>query len=92
MGSSKIHCGRICGMEGTVIFGKSHVLQRSSDSRKWQPTPVFLPGELRGQKSLVNHSPWGHKELDTAEPLTLSCCFEVVPARGQLLVNRMKEG
>ena len=28
-------------------------------------TPVFLPGESRGQRSLVSHSLWGHKELDT---------------------------
>ena len=38
--------------------------------RKWQPTPVFLPGESHGQKSLVGYSPWGHKESDTAEQLT----------------------
>ena len=30
--------------------------------RKWQPTPVFLPGESHGQRSLVGYSPWGHKE------------------------------
>ena len=36
-------------------------------SSKWQPTPVFLPGKSSGQKSLVGYSPWGHKELDTAE-------------------------
>ena len=35
--------------------------------RKWQPTPVFLPGKLLGQKSLVGYSPWDHKELDTTE-------------------------
>ena len=29
--------------------------------RKWQPTPVCLPGESRGQRSLAGHSPWGHK-------------------------------
>ena len=29
--------------------------------RKWQPTPVFLPGESHGQKSLAGYSPWGHK-------------------------------
>ena len=34
--------------------------------RKWQPTPVFLPGEAHGQWSLVCYSPWGQKELDTA--------------------------
>ena len=32
--------------------------------RKWQSTPVFLPGDFRGQKSLVGYIPWGHKESD----------------------------
>ena len=27
--------------------------------RKWQPTPVFLPGEFHGQRSLASYSPWG---------------------------------
>ena len=35
--------------------------------RKWQPTPVFLPGTFHGQKSLVGYSPWGHKESDTTD-------------------------
>ena len=30
-------------------------------------TPVFLPGEFHGQKSLVGCSPWGHKESNTNE-------------------------
>ena len=30
--------------------------------REWLPTPVFLPGEYHGQKSLVGYSSWGHKE------------------------------
>ena len=30
--------------------------------RAWQPTPVFLPGESCGQRSLAGYSPWGHKE------------------------------
>ena len=29
--------------------------------RKWQPTPVFLPGESHGQRSLAGYSAWGHK-------------------------------
>ena len=33
--------------------------------RKWQPTPVFLPGESQGQRSLVGCGLWGHTELDT---------------------------
>ena len=32
-------------------------------NRKWQPSPVLVPGK--------SHSPWGHKESDTTEPLTL---------------------
>ena len=35
--------------------------------RAWQPTPVFLPGECHGQRSLESYSPWGHKELDMTE-------------------------
>ena len=35
--------------------------------RKWQPTPVFLPGEFYGQRSLTGYSPWGCKESDTTE-------------------------
>ena len=35
--------------------------------RKWQPTPVFLPGKSHGWRSLVGYSPWGCKESDTTE-------------------------
>ena len=35
--------------------------------RKWQPTPVFLPGKSHGQRSLAGYSPEGHKESDTIE-------------------------
>ena len=35
--------------------------------RKWQPIPVFLPGESHGQRSLVGYSPWGCTESDTTE-------------------------
>ena len=38
--------------------------------RKWQPTPVFLPGEFHGQRSLVGYSSWGCKESDTTKQLT----------------------
>ena len=39
--------------------------------RKGHPTPVFIPGESHGQRNQVGYSPWGHKELDTTEGLTL---------------------
>ena len=38
--------------------------------RKWQPTSVFLPGEVVGQRSLVDYRPWGHKESDMTEWLS----------------------
>ena len=41
--------------------------------REWQPTPVFLPGESRGQRSLVGYTLWGCKELDMTEWLTHTC-------------------
>ena len=40
--------------------------------REWQLTPVLLSGEFHGQRSLLDYSPWGPKELDTTEQLTLS--------------------
>ena len=46
--------------------------QKQQDSqnyiwRKWQRTPVLLPGKSQGQRSLVGYSPWGCKESDTTE-------------------------
>ena len=38
--------------------------------RKWQPTPVFLPGQFHGQRNLVGYSPWDRKESDTTEWLS----------------------
>ena len=52
--------------------------ERSPGEGKWLPTPVFLPGEFRGQRSLVGYSPWGCKELDTTKQLTLSdICYQI---------------
>ena len=49
-------------------------------SRKWQPTPVLLPGKSHGQRSLVGYSPWGQEESDMTEQLhfhfSLSCIGE----------------
>ena len=38
-----------------------------SRRRKWQHTPVLLPGKFRGLRSLIGYSPWGRKELDMTE-------------------------
>ena len=41
--------------------------------REWQPSSAFLPGEKsHGQRSLVGYNPWGCKESDTTEQLTLN--------------------
>ena len=44
-------------------------------TRRWQPTPVFLPGESHGQRSLAGYHPKGRKELDTTEPLSMEGCI-----------------
>ena len=52
--------------------------------RAWQPTPVFLPGEPHGQKSLAGYSPWGCKELDMTEETQHSihqCSTEIILSR-----------
>ena len=54
--------------------------------REWLPTPVFLPGEFHGQRSLAGYSPWGCKELDTSEQLSLlpsSLSLLVVPTMSE---------
>ena len=45
--------------------------------RKWQPTPVFLPGESHGRRRVVGYSARGHKESDMIEQLHFSSLWEV---------------
>ena len=45
--------------------------------RKWQLTPVSLPGKSHRQRSLVGNSPWGHKESDTTEWLSTHTCVHI---------------
>ena len=58
-----------------LLLGKT-----SPQRRQWQPTPVLLPGESHGWRSLVGCSPWGRKESDMTEHLhfhfSLSCIGE----------------
>ena len=53
-----------CG-DPVLIPGSGRIPWR----RKWQPTPVFLPGKPHERRSLVGYSPWGLKESDTTEQL-----------------------
>ena len=49
------------------IYGFNPWVRKSPWRRKWQPTPVFLPGESYRQRRLAGYSPQGHKELDATE-------------------------
>ena len=42
-------------------------LGKSPGKKKWQPTPVFFPGDFHGQRSLPGYCPWGRKESDITE-------------------------
>ena len=47
--------------------------------RKWQPTPVFLPGKFHGQRSLVGYSPWSCKvrhDLATKQKMYICVCMK----------------
>ena len=58
------------GIEGTYLNIVKAIYDKPTANiwrRKWQPIPVFLPGEFHGQRSLVGYSSWGCKELDTTE-------------------------
>ena len=54
--------------------------------RKWQPTPVILPGEFHRQRSLAGDSPWGCKESDMTEQLSLTLAFWIIISSEQCLI------
>ena len=61
---------RVCLQCGRPGF--DHWVWKIPWRRKWQPTPVLLPGKSHGQRSLVGYSPWGCKESDKTERLHFS--------------------
>ena len=60
---------------------------RSPGGRERQLTPVFLPGEFHGQRSMVGYRPRGCKESDVTEQLTLLCSYNYL----ELLFRTMME-
>ena len=66
----------------TSIFSSHNIISYLPGNwrRQWQPTPVLLPGESHGRRSLVGYSPWGRWESDMTEQLhfhfSLSCIGE----------------
>ena len=72
---------------GTATGGRAEIqtqinwlLSPNVQRRRWHPTPVLLPGNSHGRRSLVGCSPWGREESDTTERLhfhfSLSCIGE----------------
>ena len=57
----------VCSTNLTLRFAFLIPLTVSFWRRKWQPSPVLLPGESQGRGSLVGCRLWGHTELDTTE-------------------------
>ena len=51
--------------------------------RKWQPSPVFLPGKVHGQRRLAGYSSWGHKKSDTTEHTHSQLTSNVVIVSGK---------
>ena len=68
----------LCAMQETQVrpLGWEDLLER-----KWQPTPVLLPGKSHERRSLVHYSPWGHTESDTTERLHFHFTGEEIEAQ-----------
>ena len=70
---SKITRGFSGGSDGKNVYlqcgrpGFNSWVRKIPWRRKWQPTPVLLPGKFHGWRSLVGYSQWGCKESDTTE-------------------------
>ena len=58
--------------------GTRDLVGRIPWSRKWLPTPVFLPGKSHGQRSLAGHCPWGRNESDMTEHACTAIFFTKV--------------
>ena len=59
--------------------------------RKWQPTPVFLPGESQGRGSLVGCRLWGRTESDTTERLSSSSSMNTEIEELYNILNNYKQ-
>ena len=68
MEKDRMYARWLIGKEPTCQFSRCRFdpwIGKIPWRRKWQSSPVYLPGKSYGQRSLVGYSPWGHKELDT---------------------------
>ena len=59
--------------------------------RKWQPTPLFLPGKHHGQKSLVGYSPWGCRAGHNLATKQQQTDPQPLPVKLNLHTQRLKQ-
>ena len=64
------------GKESTAMWGTwfDPWVRKTPRRRAWQPTPVFMPGESHGQRSLEGYGSRGHRESDTTAVTDHSAC------------------
>ena len=75
---NNIHCAYMGLNAGNLRLGFYPWVGKSLCRRKWQPTPVLLPGESHGQKRLVGYCPWDRKKSDMTECLsTMHDCTDI---------------
>ena len=60
-----------CQFRGRKKRGLASWVGKVPYRKKWQPAPVFLPGKSHGQRWLVDYCPWGRKELDMTEQVSM---------------------
>ena len=69
-------------------LGLNPWVRRITWGKKWQPIPVFLPGKFHGQEHPVDYSPWGRKESDMTEGLSM-CTYCWIIEQNYLGDNRI---
>ena len=79
-----------CVIFRTLCYGLNCTLLKTIRRRKWQPTPVPLPGKSHGWRSLVGYSPWGRKELDTTERFHFLSVITALDRLNQLETRRLQ--
>ena len=80
------HTGYLYSLNISIIW--SYLYDINYWRRKWQPTHLFLPGEFHEQRSLTGCNPWGHKESDRTEQLSLHLYDLKVSFQKILLFNK----
>ena len=63
----------MAALKGETVPGFDPWVGKNPWRRKWQPTPMFLPGEYQGRGSLVGCHLWGRTESDMTEVISKSC-------------------